>query len=211
MAIAVTCQACGRQYNVKDEAAGKKFKCKDCGEVVSVPEGGGGGGGAADDFGDPYNPYAEDEFGEEGAAAPVAARRPKKKRGRGASLAAERLKLPAIFLLIITALSVVNHVAGLVMHFMGVEMFPMGPAQNPAEEFGRMIGGVIGGTFGIVMDTLAIVGAISMLRVSSFGLAMTGAIVSSIPCASPCCFLGIPFGIWALVVLNDADVRAAFR
>jgi hypothetical protein len=97
------------------------------------------------------------------------------------------------------------------MHFMGVELFPMGPAQNQAEEIGRMLGGVIGGAFGIVMDALVIIGAINMLRVGSFGLAITGAIVSAIPCASPCCILGIPFGIWALVVLNDADVKAAFR
>jgi len=209
MAIAVTCQACGRQYNVKDEAAGKKFKCKDCGEAVSVPEAG-GGGGAADDYGDAYNPYAEDDFG--GSAAPPApTRRPKKKRGQGASVAADRLKLPAIFLLIIAVLSSINHVAALVMHFMGIEMFPMAPAQNQAEEIGRMLGGVIGGTFGIVMDGLVIFGAINMLRVSSFGLAITGAIVSVVPCASPCCVLGIPFGIWALVVLNDASVKAAFR
>jgi hypothetical protein len=31
-----------------------------------------------------------------------------------------------------------------------------------------------------------------------------------VPVASLCCFLGFPLGVWALVVLFDADVRAAF-
>lgn len=37
MAIATSCQDCGRDYKLKDELAGKKFKCKDCGAVVVVP------------------------------------------------------------------------------------------------------------------------------------------------------------------------------
>jgi ABC-type proline/glycine betaine transport system permease subunit len=41
---------------------------------------------------------------------------------------------------------------------------------------------------------------------------MTTAILSIIPFTSPCCFLiGTPIGIWALWVLTDPDVKAAFR
>lgn len=36
MAISFSC-SCGREYNVGDSAAGKKTKCKDCGEVITVP------------------------------------------------------------------------------------------------------------------------------------------------------------------------------
>ena len=36
MAISVQC-ACGQKYNVKDELAGKKLKCKKCGEGMRVP------------------------------------------------------------------------------------------------------------------------------------------------------------------------------
>ena len=36
MPISVGCPECGRGYNVKDELAGKKFKCKDCGALVAV-------------------------------------------------------------------------------------------------------------------------------------------------------------------------------
>lgn len=37
MAIKATCSKCGRELNVKDELAGKKGKCPDCGEVIQVP------------------------------------------------------------------------------------------------------------------------------------------------------------------------------
>ena len=39
----------------------------------------------------------------------------------------------------------------------------------------------------------------------------TGTVLSLIPCISPIGFIGIPFGIWALVVLCDNSVRMAFR
>jgi hypothetical protein len=41
--------------------------------------------------------------------------------------------------------------------------------------------------------------------------AVTAAIVSLLPFCSPVVLLGIPFGIWALVVLRRHDVREAFR
>ena len=38
MPISVSCPVCGTQYNVKDEAAGKQFKCKICGNFIPVPK-----------------------------------------------------------------------------------------------------------------------------------------------------------------------------
>lgn len=37
MSIAARCR-CGKKFQVKTSAAGKKFKCTECGEVVKVPE-----------------------------------------------------------------------------------------------------------------------------------------------------------------------------
>jgi dienelactone hydrolase len=37
MAIKVTCDSCFMDFSVKDDFAGKKFKCKECGEVIRVP------------------------------------------------------------------------------------------------------------------------------------------------------------------------------
>ena len=37
MSIRVECDACGKVLNAKDDAAGKKAKCPDCGKVLSIP------------------------------------------------------------------------------------------------------------------------------------------------------------------------------
>ena len=71
--ITVQCGACFRSYNLKDELAGKRIKCKDCGEIMRVPRPGEEPAvEEADEFGD-------DEF----AAAPPPTRRsaPARKKG----------------------------------------------------------------------------------------------------------------------------------
>lgn len=68
--------------------------------------------------------------------------------------------------------------------------------------------------FGLLLISLQGVvlwGGISMLQVKNFGVAYAAAIISVIPCCSGCYFVGIPFGIWALVVLNRPEVKASFR
>jgi len=66
----------------------------------------------------------------------------------------------------------------------------------------------------LVTSLLPLMAGIRMRSLRSYGLAVTGAIVTAIPCLSPAsctCGLGLIFGIWALVVLLNADVKAAFR
>ena len=53
-------------------------------------------------------------------------------------------------------------------------------------------------------------GAWCMRRTVNYRVALLAAIMACIPVVSPWIFLGIPFGIWALVVLCRRDVRAAF-
>jgi hypothetical protein len=61
-----------------------------------------------------------------------------------------------------------------------------------------------------VFDVVAILGGWCMRRLSRYGLGMTGAVVSLLPLATGCCVTGIPFGIWALIVLSRPDIKAAF-
>lgn len=86
MPISVNCPSCGRAYNVKDEAAGKKFRCKQCEAVVSVPE------SPADTEGDPWDNLdlstAEDPYGDadsDEAPAQLPVRRRKKKPAKRSS------------------------------------------------------------------------------------------------------------------------------
>jgi hypothetical protein len=58
---------------------------------------------------------------------------------------------------------------------------------------------------------VALFGAIKMRRCESYPFAIAASIIVMIPCISPCTVLGLPFGIWALLVLSDGSVKAAFR
>jgi hypothetical protein len=53
-------------------------------------------------------------------------------------------------------------------------------------------------------------GAWCMRRGVRYRVSMTAAILACIPMISPMIWIGIPFGIWALIVLRRKDVRAAF-
>jgi hypothetical protein len=57
---------------------------------------------------------------------------------------------------------------------------------------------------------LAAYASIQMLRARQYPACVTGAIFGTIPIITPCWVLGIPFGIWALVILLRKDTRAAF-
>jgi hypothetical protein len=54
-------------------------------------------------------------------------------------------------------------------------------------------------------------GAVQMLRMRMYPLALVGSFLSMLNCGSYCCALGLPFGIWSVIVLLRPDVRSAFR
>ena len=201
MAISVACPSCGRQYSVKDEAAGKRFKCKDCEAAVDVPEAGAGDEFGADDYGDPYG-------GDAGAplAAPAPARR-RSSAGHSASAAAaaQRTTLPAIFMYAVCGFSIAYTILQIVGTAVGV--------LNPEARGGAFMAGVYSGFCLFLMRDVFLIFAFSRMHtLKSYGVAYAGAILSVIPLlGAPCCVLGIPFGIWALVVLNDPGVKGAFR
>ena len=134
----------------------------------------------------------------------------------GRALAQSKVNLPAIFLIILAPIGIL---------FFGFDLFGrtmFDQADNPflqnmdepgAAE-GAMVGNVIGGALdiiGAILQLVVIFGAIQMRALKSRSLAMAAAIISCIPCLSACCVLGIPFGIWSLVVLNDPAVKQAFE
>lgn len=62
----------------------------------------------------------------------------------------------------------------------------------------------------LVLGGLVIWGGIKMKQLENYGLCMTAAIISVLPCSFPCCLIGMPFGIWALVILSKPEVKAQF-
>jgi hypothetical protein len=77
--------------------------------------------------------------------------------------------------------------------------------------------GTLGGSLGIVQNiiggivgVIVLLGAAKMQKLQSYQFALTASIVAMVPCISPCCVFGLPFGIWALVVLNKPEVKSQF-
>jgi len=67
-----------------------------------------------------------------------------------------------------------------------------------------------GGTLFLLMSILMMIGAGSMWRLGSYGLAVFAAILAVLPW-TPTFLIGVPVGIWALLVLKEPEVKAAFR
>jgi hypothetical protein len=57
---------------------------------------------------------------------------------------------------------------------------------------------------------IMVLGAVSMRRLQSRGLALAGAILAFVPFTGFTWLITMPIGIWALVVLNNSKVKAAF-
>src|SRR5215211_39290 len=133
--------------------------------------------------------------------------------GRGSNLetqrAMEMVKLPAIFLIVTAALSVLGGLLGLLTPGVSEEqlsrMLEDPSAPDWLKELAQSSAGGVGqasNIVSIVVGGVILFGALKMMRLQSFGWAMAASIAAVIPCLSPCCCLGIPFGIWSLVVLS---------
>lgn len=129
--------------------------------------------------------------------------------------ALQLVKGPAIALLVTAILGMVGNAIGLIVNMVGRGFVPPAYGMNP--EALRMMQMLSDPTFGaairiipLAIGILVLVGALKMQKLRSRGLAMTTAILAMIPCVSPCCLLGLPFGIWALVVLSKPEVQSQF-
>jgi len=61
-----------------------------------------------------------------------------------------------------------------------------------------------------VISIIPILGAVAMLRVRFWGLAIFGSIIAMINFANCCCLIGMPVGVYCLIKLLDPDVRSLF-
>ncbi|HZL90252.1 MAG TPA: hypothetical protein VFB96_17945 [Pirellulaceae bacterium] len=68
--------------------------------------------------------------------------------------------------------------------------------------------------FGVVLmatSALTIFGAYCLMTLKHRALAVTAIILSLVPCTSACYVVGIGIGVWALVVILQPEVWAAFE
>ena len=125
--------------------------------------------------------------------------------------AESRVAPPAIAIVVVAGLAIAMCVLGLLFNLLGIGAGSLGGVARD-ERFAQLLGGTIGmisNLMGLVFYSVAIVGALKMKALRSYGFAVTSAVLVMLPC-SCCCLAGLPVGIWALVVLMSADVKAAF-
>lgn len=237
MAIEFRCRQCGRLLRTPDDSVGKPAQCPECGGLTTVPRtselGFGGGPASLGDFDQPRDPYGPtggpyEQAGDRrpeinptaGAARSVNSEAEPHRRPRSdnpyaapslapeyyppdATRAAQRASAPALALIIVASIDMGLSVLGGLL--MVVLMAAPGVGANDVFRLGWNAGGAV---VSMAINILIIIGMINMRRLTNYGLAMTAAVLSLLPCFH-CCLLKLPFAIWAIVVLSE--IRPSFR
>jgi hypothetical protein len=73
--------------------------------------------------------------------------------------------------------------------------------------------GIVNALLGLAMSVLIFIGASKMQSLRSYEFSLTAAVLSVIPCLTPCCgfVIGIVFGVWALTLLRKPEIKSQFR
>jgi hypothetical protein len=144
----------------------------------------------------------------------------------GYELALERIKVPAVALMVVSILNIILALWSLIQLLFSTPDLQqinseLAQLHNPQiEQFMQKMLQVMYGPMGIVnvlfelaISVLIFVGAKKMKSLQSYHFSMAAATLSMVPCLTPCCgyILGLAFGIWALVVLRKPDVKSHFR
>ena len=225
MPIEFRCSSCGKLLRVGDDAAGRPVQCPECKHIGTAPAGAAGGDAGfvsalPDQGGVPpeQNPFQSTDQAfpppdQNPFQSPTQAGGPPVDYQYGSQYAAGRVAGPAIGLIVAGSLSTGALLIFAVIFAFDFFVLPRGMVQ-PQPMGQPPIAAIMGGYFvlcliGALLKSLVIIGAVKMKNLSSYGLATAAAIVAIIPCCV-CWPVEAPFGIWALVVLNDPAVRAAF-
>ncbi|MSU27767.1 MAG: DUF4339 domain-containing protein [Pedosphaera sp.] len=132
--------------------------------------------------------------------------------GNDRAYALDRVKGPAIFMIVNAALTIVGSLVQLLINLGVFSIGALGDLSknDQAQMVLQGAGGVIGAVVSVIFAIVVLVGALKMKGLTSYGFAMTAAIMGILCTNVCCCPVGLGAGIWALVVLNDPKVKAAF-
>lgn len=151
---------------------------------------------------DELNPYATPAVVE---PAPVGQSRTTLNALRGPSLGLLALSvftwfggLAVIFVLVVVTIEIVRRA-----------MIGLGPPSTMPKSHDLL--GFVAGLISAASSVFVFHGAMCMRRGKNYRAARIAAILSCIPVLSPFVYFGIPFGIWALIILRRREVRAAFN
>lgn len=134
-----------------------------------------------------------------------------------ASDALQQVQGPAIGLIVTALLGILYQILNIILTAAGVTMGAFQQGQPGYENMPAWVQTMSGG-LGIVLGVIALVagvvvllGALKMKKLENHTFAVIATVIAMVPCISPCCLVGLPIGIWALVVLNKPEVKGSFH
>ncbi len=126
---------------------------------------------------------------------------------------AAQVSSPSVGLLVTGVVGGIISLLGLILNAIGTSFIPFmeDSFDERYMELWEGAAGIASSFIGIVVAVFIIYAALKMKELSQYGLCMAASILAMIPCISPCCIIGLPIGIWCLVVLTKPEVKAAFH
>jgi hypothetical protein len=227
--IRFACPACAKVLRARYQISGKQIRCPHCGQLLVVPD------APARHEDRPHQGSSEsiplapldDEVRPEHDYAPMPKERypladwdddeqlsddrePRRRRRgrRSRNRNSGSVTAPAICLLVTGCLGILFNLFQALVAIINPRLLQ----QNNA--FGQNTPPALSIAFGLLFAVVSIVvvaGAIAMLTRKLYGLGMTGSILAILNIGNCCCLLGLPFGIWSLVVLARPEVRELFE
>jgi hypothetical protein len=150
----------------------------------------------------------QDDEEEEEEVRPRRRKRPRKLAGPAASAVSG----PAIALMVLGIIGLVCDGSALGMNLLGSAFADKVEDQNL-----KLVLSLFRGTFGMIHSGAGVLIGLSMLlsgikmrKLQGYKNAMTSSILAMIPIVSPCCIVGLPIGIWSIIVLCKPEVKDAF-
>lgn len=202
MPIEFRCSNCNRLLRTGDGTVGLQAECPECGALTTVPE-------PSPEMNPPpgFDTWPSDwQTTASGASWETDDR-----------IAALRVAGPANALMVLAGIIFVLQSLAVLAHSWSiVEQRPVFVVERPEPEWLEPVRkpevAVFIELFGLAISTLVFVGAYRMKHLRNHRLAEVAAVVAIIPCFwSCCCLISMPLGIWALAVLEQPSVKAAFR
>jgi phage FluMu protein Com len=233
---AIRCQNCKKSLRVPDTLIGKRIKCPGCGHafVAEPPEEEPTSVVEIDEEAESRKPERgtqppprtssagtdadDDEEHDDYAETPAPRKKARQRR------AMEAVKAPAIALMAAGGIGFVLAILNLAVLLSGRGLLfdpnlnrPPPPApgqmgQTKDEGVGQVspVPFYIGASVSVLWGIIVSIGGYMMYNLKARSSVMFASIFAMLPC-NLCCLLGLPFGIWALVVIGRPEVKGAFE
>jgi len=206
MPVQIRCESCSRKLRIPENLLGKTVRCPSCQATFTAQVEEEPAVAMIDD--EPESPAPARARPRPPDVGEYDAPRPSNRAQR----ARDALNLPSIFLMVNGGLAVVLGLISAVL-FVAHAQTIFVPARVPPDQFHpRMttyMTAAYEGVGGLLYGGVSLATALYMRSLRRHSSAVIGSVVVMLPC-SGCCLLGIPLGIWSLIVLTRPDVKGVF-